>query len=362
MDLESEGGPIRLRKVVRKDSTKDKKSVRSQSVPRRNTIGERTLEIEQAKAKRVRQILLEQEEQREKEEQEILKARRQRPVLYQRRKQEEPKIWDENGCLIDQDIALRHNRGKSRDESRTSHMDPKSIAILRLREARGFESEAMPEKKQIGQPLKRSVSREAFKSFVERQELANRKKVASMEPKKRRHSSVMSKKSIELTSPGRESKQKQKIPVDEEEFSFMPDMSLTKNVKANGLPCSSVARTKLRNIEMNGRRMEREMAEMKNCTFFPDMESTQARREEARVKATEILMKKQERAKQVEQSVRKAEDEAVEQRRYMTAIPARTRKVHDMLDLFKDPSETKQRESLAPRKRRSASVPRFSKQ
>ena len=362
--MESEEGPIRLRKVERKPD--DRKKARSHSLPRRgNTIADRTRQIELEKSKRIRQTQLEQEEERERQEEAILKARRQRPVIYQRRKPEEPKIWDENGYLLDQESALRRGRGKPESEVKTSHIDPRSLAIVRRMGARGCESEVPPEFTERPRPLRRSVSREAFKSFVERQEIANKKKVAAMEPKRRRHSSVMNAKSVELLESPRRQNQAKKKPYEPEEYSFMPDMSLTSKVRsstATGLTCrDSVARAKVKRCELEDARMRREDAEMKQCTFYPDMHKTSAQREEAQKRATEILMKKQERAKKIEKMIREAEDEAIEQKHYVNRIPAKTRKLHDILGLFKDPDEVKKRESLAPKKRRSASAPRFSK-
>ena len=372
--LDGPDSPVSLRKVESPPAEQSKKRRRSSSVPRSvASITERAQEQERRKLIRVRQIQEELRLKREKEEDLTFTPHKMTPVLIKKKKPQKQSPWDEFGRLVQRDELPPPPQKKEENAEPVpkfkSCLNTMSVLMLCKHEQPSLAArQTTPRKKNVVKRRRSmSVSRETFEEFVARQEVAALNKVAVTEPKRRRHSSVMSPMSRKIAKTV---KTPPKRPPEADECTFMPDLSLTRHVKARGLGCQeSVTQKMITQVRLEDMRLTYDQRRMARCTFSADVSKTKSSFARLTKKdREEMIARKTEKMKNEAQKIAEERDKQVEEDAkyiaFVHEIPEKQLIIHELLGSFRiekrknrDPIDTHN----GKRKRRSASVPHVSK-
>ncbi|OHS96864.1 hypothetical protein TRFO_09772 [Tritrichomonas foetus] len=367
--------------ITLKKRPQNKPTQRSKSVPRRGSqsIAVRNLytDITRENKRRVLQKKFEKEKTMD-----IKPALTPvKPVIFNRSSLVEvDSYWDSSGCLIlDQDSRKRNEKGQVdlQYEIRKTNPIKRSNSMI-SNGSRGnqkkqdssatvqvsiFDRVRPPSRAQsvVSSPRK---NKSRWNEFLKRQDecLANRERLTfdwKRKEDKQHEQSFISKESRQIVqrarsqassrnpSPAnspRHSTPKKKI--EEEKYSFKPDRSLTKDTKAYGLSCRySEARTVLRDIKLQGIRVEKEIEEYRECTFRPDLSSTSKTAKKASYSEVNesVMNKKKIRQEKILEERKRKQEEETRQNRPIRRCPRNTKKSNEFLSELAEEKRTERK-------------------
>ncbi|OHS95087.1 hypothetical protein TRFO_38704 [Tritrichomonas foetus] len=206
-------------------------------------------------------------------------------------------IWDEDGTLIPEDQRYKRARDRSKaispgyhndkdntndppekteklsPEIRKQKIDDFLSRIAQNEQNRKKSSKSEQKKKMPKRPS--NVSKQKFNDFLKRQDESARNKIKKSPRPKQKH--FISEKSEKLAQ-----KAINKIFTKEvdEEYTYRPDLSLSSNYKASGIPIVfPEAHMVLKDINLNSLKVAKEDQEIEECTFTPVCECPKERTE-----------------------------------------------------------------------------------
>ena len=357
--------PIRLRRPVSPRETSPKKGKPS---PRGSeSIIERSLNDQRIRDNWILQTKHQLEMERQENEKNDLSPMRKRPKrsAIKPKQSIKSKHWDEDGKLIDGKGALNGSRDDQIDFN-GSHMNEKSKFIVKEKNlenwsvidprlVNGSKSPKSPKSRRaesVGSPQKKKQAfnqDDEFKDFIIRQEVSSKRKVDAYTSWKEKDLHFVNKQSEEILKNSthqqrnisKEFPKKKQYDFDDQ-FSYMPDMSLTKNYKVEGLSCQyGEAKHILKQIEINGLRFELENEQYKDCTFKPVIYSDPKYMEKAYSNRKAIKKKKKERKENIIKEATANDEEEMKPRKYESKVPKRTRMINELLSQFKEKPKEK---------------------
>ena len=184
-------------------------------------------------------------------------------------------IWDKDGRLLldENDEKKNQIKGDKSDEAKLSPKERKQKIDDFLSRNANF-TKMIEKEKRTPSPKKRD-----FSDFYARQDKSVKTKLSfeSPPPKEKPKSYFLTKsKKIAILAQTKLPHEKK-----EEEYTFMPDLSLTAHYKANGIPITCPeAYLATRDIEINTKRVQQVQNEITTYTYLPEFECSKERTKE----------------------------------------------------------------------------------
>ncbi|OHS97799.1 hypothetical protein TRFO_09216 [Tritrichomonas foetus] len=351
--MESSNCPVRLRKV---DQSRSSTIRRSRSTPRgAESIVERSLQDQKIKEFKILQTKQNIEKEQKEKEALMPKVPVSKPFIRQKPSHS---IWDDEGhLLIDIKTHTEANNKQEPIRKKQSCMDPNSRKITSRNKDLNrsiMDTDRPSSRTQSFAPSNRrrapsvQPQRNHFDEFINRQDKSAQKRTENtnegsaiqQQPRGKfvnKESEQMIKKSNKPVRSITKTMPKRKQYIYEDEYTYKPDMSATRNKRAKGLSCRySEAQAVLKDIEMTGIKVEMETAELEECTFKPEVFPNEALVRKATRNEEKNNRQKQERFQKVVEEAKNVDDDELKPRKYMRKIPKRTEKLNEMLRLFKD--------------------------